>query len=355
MTIQQFFMMPFWQNEYLSNTLCDYATASAVFVGLFAFFALFQRIVLGKLKKIAEDTKSDIDDELIKIVRTVKPPFYSFLAFYLALGLLVLHPFLKSVINAVLIVWFVFQMITALQILINYVVRKRFSEEDTQVRTAVNAVSMVMKIALWTIALLLILSNLGVNITSLIAGLGIGGIAIAMALKNILGDLFDSFAIYFDKPFLVGDFIAAGDTKGTVEKIGLKTTRIRAPQGEEIVISNSKLTSAKIQNFKKLKERRISFSLGVAYETSSDDIKKIPDIIEKIIEPKKSTRFDRAYFTKFADFALVFDVVYTVESSDYQTYLDINQAINFEIKEAFEKEGISMAYPTQTIYIEKKD
>ena len=340
--------------EYFGNTFNDYATAFAVFVGLFVFFALFQRIILEKFKKIAQKTKSDIDDELIKIVRTIKPPFYSFLAFYLALGFLVLNPFLKNATNAILIVWFVFQISTALQILINYVVRKRFSEEDTHVHTAVGAISMVLKIVLWTIALLLILSNLGVNITSLIAGLGIGGIAIAMALKNVLSDLFDSFAIYFDKPFLVGDFIATDDARGTVEKIGMKTTRIRAPQGEEIVISNSKLSSSKIQNFRKLEERRVSFSIGVAYETTSAQLKKIPEILKKIIESQKSVRFDRVHFTKFADFALVFDIVYTVESSDYQKYLDTNQAINLGIKKAFEEENISMAYPTQTVYLEKK-
>jgi len=349
----EFFTRPFWQNEYSGNTLCEYATALAVFAGLFIFFAIFQKILLKKLEKLAGETKSKIDDELIKIVRTIKPPFYSFLAFYLALGFLDLNSFLKSVIGAVLIVWFVFQAVTAVQILINYVVGKRFPKQDPQARTAVNAVSLVSKIALWSVALLLILSNLGVNITSLIAGIGIGGIAIAMALKNILSDMFDSFAIYFDKTFLVGDFIVADDMAGIVEKIGLKTTRIRALQGEEIVISNSKLTSSKIQNFRKLIERRISFSIGVVYETSSDKLKKIPDIIKKIIESKKSARFDRAHFTKFADFALIFDVVYFVESSDYLTYMNVNQEINFGIKEVFEKEGIVMAYPTQTLYLEK--
>lgn len=347
--------MPFWQNVYFNNTLCDYVSALVIFTGLFVFFALFQKVVLSKLEKLAENTKSDIDDELIKIVSIIRPPFYSFLAFYLSLGFLEIAPFLKAVINTILIVWFVFQIITALQVLINYVVRKKFAGEDTQARTAISAVSIILKIGLWSVALLLILSNMGVNITSLVAGLGIGGIAVAMALKNILSDLFDSFAIYLDKPFLVGDFIVAGDDiKGVVEKIGLKTTRIRALQGEEIVISNSKLTSAKIQNFKKLKERRVSFSLGVAYETSSEKLKKIPGIIKKIIESQKHVRFDRVHFTKFADFALIFDVVYYMESPDHVAHLDANQVINFEIKDAFEREGISMAYPTQTLYLEKK-
>ncbi len=346
--------MPFWQNAYFGNSLGEYALALAAFVVLFVVFAVFQKIILSRLKKMAEKTRNDIDDEFLKIVKTIKPPFYSFLAFYLALGFLILNPFLRSVINGVLIVWFIYQVIAALQILINYTAKKRFAEGDTQAHTAVSAVSVILKVVLWTIALLLVLSNMGVNITSLIAGLGIGGIAVAMALNNILKDLFDSFAIYFDKPFLVGDFIVAGDATGVVEKIGLKTTRIKALQGEEIVMPNSKLGSSKIQNFRKMKERRVSFSLGVTYETSSDKLKKIPGIIKKIIESKKQARFDRTHFTKYADFALVFDIVFFVESPDFVDYMNINQAINLEIKEAFEKEGISMAYPTQTLYIEKR-
>jgi len=198
-----------------------------------------------------------------------------------------------------------------------------------------------------------VLSNLGVNITSLVAGLGIGGLAIALALQSVLSDLFSSFSIYFDKPFQVGDYIIVGKHSGTVEKIGIKSTRIRASQGEEIVISNQELTSARVQNFKKLKERRNTTSIGVTYETSTDKLKKIPDIIKYIIEEEKNARFDRVYFTTFADSALVFDLVYYVKSDAYSVYLETQQNINFKIKEAFEKEGIDMAYPTQTIYLTK--
>ena len=177
--------------------------------------------------------------------------------------------------------------------------------------------------------------------------------SLGLDFKEMAKHLFEDLDPQIVRRIHEGDFIVAGDISGTVNKIGLRSTRIKALQGEEIVVPNSKLGSAQIQNFRKLKERRISFSLGVAYETSSDKLKKIPGIIKKIIESKKSARFDRAHFTTYADSSLVFDIVYFVESPDYVKYLNINQAINMGIKEAFEKEGISMAYPTQTLYLKK--
>ena len=253
-----------------------------------------------------------------------------------------------------MIAWVILQVIIATQILIDYVVRKKMGEEeDVAAENAINILGKLSKWILWSVGLLLILSNLGINVTSLIAGLGIGGIAIALALQNTLSELFSSFSIYFDKPFIPGDFIVVGDKKGTVEKIGIKTTRLKALQGEELVISNKELTSAQIQNFKKMKDRRISFSFGITYETPVDKIKKIPGMVQEIIEGENGTRFDRAHFSRFDDSALNFDVVYYVQTGDYTKYMDTQQNINIKIMEAFEEMGIAMAYPTQTIYIAK--
>ena len=197
------------------------------------------------------------------------------------------------------------------------------------------------------------LSNLGINVTSLVAGLGVGGIAIAFALQNILNDLFSSFAIYFDKPFVVGDFIKIGEHAGTVEKVGIKTTRIRSTTGEELIISNRELTSARVQNFKRLNERRSIFTIGVVYETTAEKLRRIPSIIQTIIESQSLNRFDRVHFKTFGDFSLNFEVSYYVQTTDYKKFMDTQEIVNLKIVEAFEKEGISMAYPTQTIYLEK--
>ncbi len=215
------------------------------------------------------------------------------------------------------------------------------------------ALALIAKLILWTTGFLLVLSNLGVNISALIASLGIGGIAIALAVQNVLGDIFSSFSIYLDKPFEIGDYIIVGDHSGTVKKIGLKSTRIEALQGEEIVISNNELTTTRIQNFKTMKKRRIAFQIGLTYDTSSTKLKKVPKLIESIIEKTKNAEFSRAHFHEFGDFALKYEIVYYIHSGEYQDYMDAQEAINLEIHKAFEKEKIDMAFPTQTLHLEK--
>ena len=206
---------------------------------------------------------------------------------------------------------------------------------------------------LWAIGLLLILSNLGIDVTSLIAGLGIGGIAIAFALQNILSDLFGSFSIYFDKPFKIGDFIVAGAHSGVVEKIGIKTTRLRALQGEEIVISNTELTSARVQNFKKMEKRRIVSSFGILYETPIEKIKNVKQIVKNIFDSLENTELGRIHFKELGDFSLNFEVVYNITTGDYDVYMDAQEKFNFALVEAFEKEGIGFAYPTQKVFLDK--
>ena len=186
--------------------------------------------------------------------------------------------------------------------------------------------------------------------------MGIGGIAIAFALQNILADAFSALSIYFDKPFEIGDFVVVGEFSGTVKKIGIKSTRIQLLQGEELVMSNAILTSSSVRNFKKMRKRRIVFGFGVTYDTPSKKLKKIPDIIRDIIDPEKLQyldKLDRVHFSEFGDFSLIFDVVFYMKTQDYMKYKDTQQAINYAIRDAFEKEGIEMAFPTQTIYLQK--
>jgi len=343
---------PAWNYIYLGNALGDYALAIGYFIVFLVVFKIFQSVILYQLNRLADKTKTDLDDKLIDLVESVRPAFYSFLALYLAIGFIKINDLVHKIIMVVFITWIVYQTIISLHSLIDYAIRK-YSEKNASTSDAINLLGRVAKISLWFIGTLLVLSNLGVDISSLIAGLGIGGIAIALALQNILSDLFSSFAIHFDKPFVVGDFIMVENKMGTVEKIGIKTTRLRALQGEEIVISNRELTNAQIQNFKKLKERRISFSFGVKYNTSQEKLGKISEIIKKNIDNIDKARFDRAHFKKFSDSSLDFEVVYYVEEADYTKYMDIQQDINMGIKGEFEKEKIEFAYPTQTIYIEK--
>jgi len=202
-------------------------------------------------------------------------------------------------------------------------------------------------------AFLAILVAFRIDLSSVVLGLGVGGIAIGLALQSILSDAFGAFSIYFDRPFEVGDFIVVDNYSGTVQKIGLKSTRLQLLQGEELVISNKQLTTSSVRNFKKLKKRRVTFTLEITCDTSLEKLRKIPEIITNILENRELVEFDRVHFAKIGDFSHNFEVVYFMKTSDYVKYMDTQQEINFAIIEAFEKEGINMAFPTQTIILNK--
>lgn len=218
--------------------------------------------------------------------------------------------------------------------------------------TIVGLISFVGRTAIWAIALLMILDNLGFNITTLVASLGIGGVAIALAVQNVLADLFASLSIGLDKPFVVGDFIIVDDLMGTVEHVGLKTTRLRSLSGEQLVFSNGDLLKSRIRNYKRMYERRIVFTFGVVYETPRETLARLADEVRAIIEAQPKTRFDRAHFFRFGEFSLDFEVVYFVLDPDYNLYMDIQQAINLAIMARFEALGVGFAFPTSTLRVE---
>jgi len=222
---------------------------------------------------------------------------------------------------------------------------------DPSTSSGIAVMSLFGRFVLWSFVLLVILENIGVNVTTLIASLGVGGIAIGLATQNILSDLFASLSILLDRPFEVGHFIIVGDQMGTVEKIGLKTTRVRSLSGELLVFGNNDLLSSRIRNYAHFWERRVVFSFGVIYQTPSEQLKKIPQMVRGIIESTEQTRFDRAHFKEFGAFSLNFEVVYYVLSPDYTVYMNIHEKINLAIFEAFEKQGVEFAFPTQTLHI----
>jgi small-conductance mechanosensitive channel len=233
--------------------------------------------------------------------------------------------------------------------IVAYAVQRVSGEEA--VSSAANVLSIVTKVVVWSIVLLLVFDNLGFDITTLIAGLGIGGLAIAMASQQVLSDLFASLSILIDKPFRVGDFIIVGELMGTVEKVGLKTTRLRSLSGEELIFSNGDLLASRVRNYKTMEERRVVFTIGVEYNTPSEKLKRIPQIIRDAVESNATTRFDRCHFSRYGDFSLNFETVYYVLMADYTAYMDIQQSINLRIYEAFEQEGIVFAFPTQTVHL----
>lgn len=342
--------------EVLGNTFIEYLYALASFLVLLILFALIYKVILHRAREWAERTKTGFDNVVIEIINSIRPPFYTFIALYFALRTLSLDPTLLTILTVILLIWVAYYAIHAVTRLTRYTIERNVDPEtgEEALSTARFMVGIVRWI-LWVIVALLILNNLGVEITSLIAGLGVGGIAIAFALQNILADLFSSFAIHFDKPFVIGDFIKVGDYLGTVKKIGIKTTRVQSLTGEELIFSNKELTSEKIQNYGRMEERRIAFNFGVTYQTPAEKVEKIGESVKEIIEDMEKVRFDRAHFTKFGDSSLDFEVVYYVLTPDYNEYMDIQQEMNLKIMRAFEKEGIEFAYPTRTLYMHNEN
>lgn len=277
-----------------------------------------------------------------------------FFATYLALVTLPLSPGLRSMLHsAVLIVVTIQAAIWANASIQRYIERtkQRRAESDPSAASAFGLMGFFAKVALWSAVLLLALTNLGYEIGPLLAGLGVGGVAVAFALQNILGDIFCSIAIVLDKPFVVGDFVIVDDILGTVENIGIKTTRIRSLSGEEVVISNADLLGSRVRNYKRMYQRRVVFGFGVMYETPAEKLEQIPETIREIIENIPRTRFDRAHFHEYGDFSLNFEVVYFVNGPDYNVFMDIQQRINLEMLRAFRQADVSFAYPTREIIV----
>lgn len=337
----------------------DYLKALIILAVLTVAFKIFQVIILKKLSKISKRTPTDIDDFLISLVKDVKPPFYFFISLYVSLRFLALSGIVEKIINAVFIIIITYQAILILQRAIDYATRKVITKRsggkgEEKDKEAINSISKIFKISLWTVGALLVLSNLGVNVTSVVAGLGIGGIAIALAAQNILGDVFASFSIFIDKPFEIGDYIVVGKESGIVQKIGIKTTRFKTLQGEELIVPNKDLTDARIQNFKRMEKRRIVFTLGVVYGTDAEKLEKIPAMVEDIISQIDLADFSRAHFNKYGDFSLDYEIVYFVDSSEYEKYMDIQQKVNLAIYKKFAEEKIEFAYPTQTVLLNRE-
>jgi len=340
----------FWGNSILSYFICI-----GIFVVAIAVIGIFKRIITVQLKKWARKTPAGFDDAVIRAVEKTLLPLLYFGAFYLAIRPLTLNPGLAKVIDVLGLVLLTIFGVRFILAIIAYAIESYWAkkEEDVARKQGFAGILTVIKVVVWGLAIVVLLDNLGIKISALIAGIGIGGVAIALAAQAILGDLFSYFAIFFDKPFEIGDFIIVGDFLGTIEHIGIKTTRVRSLGGEQLVFSNADLTGSRIRNYKRMQKRRVVFRFGVTYQTTQGQLKEIPGVVKKIIEGVKDTVFDRAHFFEYGNFSLVFEVVYYVMSADYNVYMDVQQEINFKLKSELEKRGVEFAYPTQTLYMQK--
>jgi len=334
------------------NPVSEWLIAIGVTVATFLLLGVVKRFIVFRLGKWAEKTETDIDDMLIDLVKRTRRIVLFAVgvwagAIYLELPEKADDYFHRGLTFVLLLqagLWAVG--------LLDYGINKATGGEtkDAGRKIGVSVLNLIGRTLIWsTIALLVIQYVFLQPVTTLLAGLGVGGIAVALALQNVLGDLFASISILLDKPFVVGDAIVVGDFNGTVEQIGIKTTRMKSVNGEQIIMGNSDLVHSRIRNFKRLQERRSVFTIGVTYQTPRETLERIPGMLRQAIEKSPHVRFDRAHFAKFADSALVFEAAYFVQHPDYQTFMDAQQAINFELLKRFEAEKIEFAYPTQVV------
>jgi len=343
------------QLTFFQNTVLDYLTAFSIFLAGIFIVRIFKGIILRRLKTWTAKTAVTIDDFLIHNLEMGVVPILYYGAFYFGVRSLTLSASVIKAINvlgAVLLTFFGIRFLVAIidYSLQEYLLKKEDGASD---EPTLKALRPVIKVLIWGFGVIFLLDNLGFEISTVVAGLGIGGVAVALAAQAVLADTFSYFAIMFDRPFEIGDFIIVGDYMGTVEHVGIKTTRIRSLGGEQLVFSNTDLTNSRVRNYKRMEKRRVLFNIGVTYQTSHEKLKEIPTVIRDIIENISDTVFDRAHFSSYGDFSLVFEVAYYVASGDYKKYRDIQQEINLKIKEEFEKRGIEFAYPTQTVYLNK--
>lgn len=334
------------------NSLLKYTLVlAAILAGLLAV-KIVQSIVVNRLKAWSGRTATTIDDFMVGVLEKTGVPLLSFAVFYLALRSLALNPAVHKALAALGAVLLTFYGVRFLLQLLDYGVTEHWvrKRNDPSLEHGVRGLLPFARFLVWGLGFIFLLDNLGVKVSTAITGLGIGGVAVALAAQSVLGDLFSYIAILFDKPFAIGDFIVVDDAMGTVEHIGVKTTRLRSLGGEQLVFSNANLTGSRIRNYQRMNKRRVVFTLGVTYETSLEKLKEIPALIKETVTGVQGTVFDRAHFAAYADSSLNFETVYYVLTADYNAYMDIQQAINFRIKEEFDRRGIGFAYPTRTVY-----
>lgn len=347
--------MSFLTEQFLENDIWRWFLCLGIILFVWVMMRVVLRLIMGRMKAYAERTEGQFDDLVVELLDKTKLLFVLIVSAFFGSLALDLSPdvdlWLRRILILALLVQAGYWANAFITFWINRSVRRRLSK-DASAATSLAAMGFIAKIGIWTLVLLIALDNLGFSITGLITGLGIGGIAIALAVQNILGDLFASLSIIIDKPFVIGDFIIIGDLMGNVERIGLKTTRVRSLSGEQIIFSNSDLLASRVRNYKRMHERRIVFTIGVTYDTPPEAVERIPGMIREIVEAQEDVRFDRSHFKAFGSYSLDFETVYIMLVADYAKYMDTQQAINLALMRRFSDEGIDFAYPTQTLLVE---
>lgn len=349
-------MNEFLHQTYWGNTVLAYLIAmGGMFVAWAVLRLLKKRFVLS-LRKLTNKTSNRYDDLIVTAIEKFVLPLAYLAVNYSILLQLNLAPKLVKVLDVAMLVvlsWFIIRLINF--VLLGVIKAAMYMRnEPTERLRQLNGIMLIVKGLTWVVGIIMLIDNLGYNVTTIIAGLGVGGIAIALAAQNILGDLFSYLVIFFDKPFEVGDFIVVGNSSGIVEKIGIKTSHVRSLDGQQLVMPNAEMVKTVIQNYKRLQRRRVVFIVSITYQTKPEQVRALPGIIREIITPQPQVTFDRAHLKTLGESSLDYEVVYYIESADYLLFMDTQQAICATLFERFAAEGIDFAYPTRTLFLQQE-
>ncbi|MBE0602844.1 MAG: mechanosensitive ion channel family protein [Deltaproteobacteria bacterium] len=341
--------------EFYHNRVSEYLLCLAIFAGGFLVVKVLQSLITRRLKTWAETTPTHFDDFLVDRIRRTGVPLAYLGVVQASLRVLNLTPRVERIIDMAGIVLLSLIAILFAVALVRFAFREylRKEGEDATREHALKGVLTLANSLVWVVGTLFMLDNLGFKISTVVAGLGIGGIAVALAAQAVLGDLFAYFTILFDHPFEIGDFVIVGDHMGVIDRLGIKSTRIASLGGEQIIVSNKDLTDSRVRNYKRMAKRRVVFRIGVTYQTPAKALREIPGIIADTFREIERATLDRAHFFSYGDFSLIYEIVYYVEGNDYTRYMDIQQAANLRIYDEFGKRGIEFAYPTQTLFVSK--
>lgn len=332
--------------------LTQWALAAATLGGVYVLLAVIQRVLVRRFGALAKRTDTQWDDLAVEFIRRTRPYFLLIISVHAAARVIQPTAQIERVLAAITVVVVLLQAGVWGNGLIgfgaDYYARQR-AASDVGTRTTIQAVGYAVRFMLWGLLVVTALQNFGINVTALVTGLGIGGIAIALAVQNILGDLFAALAIVLDKPFVVGDAVQVDAVNGTIEHVGLKTTRIRSISGEQVIIANADLLKSRIRNYKRMELRRAAFDLEIAFDTPPDKVAKIPDMVKQVVEMQPNTRFERSHLLAIADTGLRIESVYYVLDPDYNLYADVQHAINLELLRRFQREEVEFGYATRTV------
>lgn len=347
-------MKDFLEQIWWGNTLKIYAIVFAQIIVVWVLFKLFRKFIIAALKKIAIRTASKTDDAVIEAAEKFIIPYVYLIINYGIIQQLTFTPHAEHILKVVVAIITAYYFIRFINhaIHLSVLLYMESRNEPTERIKQLAGILLVIKIFVWATGILMLVDNLGYDITTIITGLGIGGIAIALAAQNILGDLFSYFVIFFDKPFSLGDVISVNNVTGTVERIGIKTSHIRSVSGEQLIMPNAELVKSTIKNIKRLERRGVTFKLNIKYDTPKEKLGSIPELIKVIISRQQHVTFDRCHLTGFGDFSLSYEVLYFIDSSDYKLYLNIQQSIYFEIMNVFAEQKIDFALPGQTVILQ---